>query len=72
MTEILSKQVSEKGLRYLTLEGLRAKGITYHTNHLRRMWNDGRFPPPIYLSPRKLTWSESVIDAWLISKSDAA
>jgi hypothetical protein len=60
------------GARYLALKDLPEKGINYHTNHLRRMWGDGRFPPPIHLSPRKLAWAESVIDAWLASKMEAA
>ena len=58
--------------RFLTLKDLPEKGIQYHVNHLRRMWGDGRFPPPIHLSPRKLAWAESVIDQWLASKSEAA
>jgi predicted DNA-binding transcriptional regulator AlpA len=60
------------GERYLTVKDLPAKGINYHTNHLRRMWNDGRFPLPNHLSPRRLVWAESVIDAWLASKIEAA
>lgn len=60
------------GGRYLTLKDLPEKGICYHVNHLRRMWGDGRFPQPIHLSPRKLAWAESVIDAWLASKGEAA
>ena len=60
------------GARYLTLKDLPEKGIRYHTNHLRRMWNDGRFPPPIHLSPRKLAWAEETIDAWIASKMEAA
>ena len=58
--------------RYLTLKDLPEKGICYHINHLRRMWNGDRFPKPVHLSPRKLAWSEDVIDAWLASKSEAA
>ena len=60
------------GTRFLALKDLPAKGIYYHINHLRRMWNDGRFPPPVHLSPRKLAWAEDVIDAWLASKMEAA
>lgn len=56
------------GKRYLTLRDLPEKGIQYHVNHLRRMWGDGRFPPPIYLSPRKVCWDERVIDAWIAAK----
>lgn len=63
---------SQASGRYLTLKDLPEKGIRYHTNHLRRMWNDGRFPPPIHLSPRKLAWAEETIDAWIASKMEAA
>ena len=56
--------------RYLTLKDLPGKGVQYHVNHLRRMWNSGQFPAPIHLSPRKLAWPESAIDAWLASKSE--
>jgi predicted DNA-binding transcriptional regulator AlpA len=58
--------------RYLTLKDLPDKGVHYHVNHLRRMWGDGRFPPPQHLSPRKLVWDEAVIDAWIASKVEAA
>ena len=60
------------GARYLTLKDLPGKGIQFHVNHLRRMWNDGRFPPPFHLSPRKLVWAEDVIDARIASKIEAA
>lgn len=57
-------------VRYLTFKDLPAKGICYHVNHLRRMWADGRFPPPVHLSPRKLAWAEHVIDQWLAARSE--
>jgi predicted DNA-binding transcriptional regulator AlpA len=62
--------MAKKPLRMLTWADLRARGISYHTNHLRRMWGDGRFPPPTHLSPRKLVWRESDIERWLASKID--
>lgn len=66
------KPAKPAGKRYLTVKDLPPKGINYHPNHLRRMWDKGRFPKPIHLSPRKLAWPESVIDAWLASKMEAA
>ena len=51
---------------------LQAKGIKYATTHIRRMWQSGRFPKPIYLSPRKIVWDERTVDAWVASKIDAA
>jgi hypothetical protein len=41
------------------------KGILYNLNHLRRMWADGRFPPPIHTSERRIAWPEEVIDKWI-------
>jgi hypothetical protein len=41
------------------------KGICYNLNHLRRMWADGRFPPPIHTSERRIAWPEEVIDRWI-------
>jgi predicted DNA-binding transcriptional regulator AlpA len=66
------KPAKPAGKRYLTFKDLPTKGINYSVTHLRRMWGDGRFPPPIHLSPRKLAWAESVIDAWIASKMEAA
>jgi hypothetical protein len=58
--------------RLIAPKQLPDKGILYNMNYLRRMWNDGRFPPPIHLSPRRLVWDERVIDAWIASKMEAA
>jgi hypothetical protein len=55
-------------VRYLGPKELRDKGVPYHHNHLRRMWQDGRFPKPTYLSTRKLAWREDEIDNWLESR----
>jgi len=58
--------------RVLGLKELPSKGICFHPNHLRRLWERGDFPRPIKLSPRKLAWPEEVLDAWLASKKEAA
>jgi hypothetical protein len=58
--------------RVLDWDALRDKGIRYHPNHLRRLWERGDFPKPWKPSPRKLAWYEDVIDAWLISKAGEA
>jgi len=58
--------------RFLTWDDLRARGVAYHSNHLRRMWGDGRFPKPIRLSPRKLAWREADIDKWFADKENQA
>jgi predicted DNA-binding transcriptional regulator AlpA len=48
---------------------LRAKGVFYHPNHLRRLWERGDFPKPFKPSPRHLAWFEDQIDAWLAEKA---
>jgi predicted DNA-binding transcriptional regulator AlpA len=58
--------------RWLSFEDLPSKGITFHRNYLRRLWERGDFPPPTHLSPRKLAWPESAIDAWLAEKLAAS
>jgi hypothetical protein len=58
--------------RVLDFDGLREKGIHYHPNHLRRLWQRGDFPAPFKPSPRKLAWWEDAIDAWLVSKTTEA
>jgi prophage regulatory protein len=58
--------------RYLSFRDLQNKGIDFAGTHLRRMWKDGRFPKPIYLSPRKIVWDERTIDNWVASKTEAA
>ena len=57
--------------RLLAPKDLPAKGINYHPNHLRRLWQRGAFPAPIKLSPRKHAWREEIIDAWIVPKSEA-
>jgi predicted DNA-binding transcriptional regulator AlpA len=47
---------------------LASKGIYYHMNHLRKLWKLGKFPEPIRLSPRKIAWRESDLDAWIAEK----
>jgi prophage regulatory protein len=58
--------------RMIAWEDLPAKGIYYHRNYLRRLWEEGRFPKPIHLSPRKLAWPEEVIDDWIAGKIELA
>lgn len=53
----------------LSPRDLRALGITYHINHLRRLWQRGEFPAPVHLSARKIVWSKLSILRWIASKS---
>jgi len=63
-----AKQKKKAAKRLLSWSDLRALGVSYHSNHLRRMWADGRFPAPLHLSPRKLVWDADAIDAWFAKK----
>jgi Prophage CP4-57 regulatory protein (AlpA) len=47
---------------------LAARGILYHRNYLRELWESGRFPRPIKISPRKLVWRSDEVDAWIQDK----
>ena len=53
----------------LSPRDLRALGINYHMNHLRRLWQRGVFPSPVHLSPRKIAWRKASILSWIASKS---
>jgi hypothetical protein len=50
------------------VKDLPAKGISYHINHLRRLWQRGLFPPPFYPTKRRCSWFEDEIDQWLLDK----
>jgi len=56
------------GKRMVPLNDLPKKGICYSKTHLRRLYESDRFPKPFKLSPRKLVWWESELDAWLAEK----
>jgi Prophage CP4-57 regulatory protein (AlpA) len=63
---------SVKGVRLLDPHALREKGIVYHINRLRYLWEHGLFPRPFNLSPRRIAWREDDIDAWIEDKIRAA
>jgi predicted DNA-binding transcriptional regulator AlpA len=48
------------------------KGISFHRNYLRSLWEHGQFPEPIKLSARKLAWREDEVDSWLLDRMAAA
>jgi hypothetical protein len=58
--------------RVLDYDGLKAKGVRYHPNHLRRLWERGDFPRPFKPTPHRLAWFEDVIDTWLAEKARAS
>jgi predicted DNA-binding transcriptional regulator AlpA len=43
-------------------------GIHYSVNHLRRMWNSGKFPKPTYTSERRFGWPPEELDRWMKEK----
>jgi prophage regulatory protein len=49
----------------IPLTKLPEKGILYSRNYIDRMIREGRFPEPVYLSPRRRCFVEAEIDAWL-------
>jgi predicted DNA-binding transcriptional regulator AlpA len=51
--------------RLVTYHELPALGINFSITHLRRMWNDGRFPPPVYTSARRFAWPIDDLDNWI-------
>jgi predicted DNA-binding transcriptional regulator AlpA len=54
--------------RILIVKDLPAKDVSYHVNHLRRLWNQGLFPKPFYPTARRCSWFEDEIDQWLLDK----
>jgi hypothetical protein len=54
--------------KMLAWEDLPSKGIYFHRNYLRHLWENDRFPKPVYLSARKLAWPEAAIDEWIANK----
>jgi hypothetical protein len=58
------------GKKLIDPHALRAvKGVTYHSNHVRKLFECGEFPRPFNLSPRRIAWHEWEIDAWIEAKS---
>lgn len=55
-------EARERGL--FTLRSLAAY-LHVSRNHLRRMVNQGRLPPPFYASERRPLWRREMIDVWI-------
>jgi len=64
--------ISKPPPRMLSYEDLAAKGIPFHRNYLRSLWDNGEFPKPIKLSARKLAWREDEVDNWLLDRMAAS
>jgi prophage regulatory protein len=53
----------------LDLHGLDARGIHLSKSTLRRLERCGEFPARVYVSPRKIAWLSSDVDAWLARRA---
>ena len=68
----LSGVATKKQSRILTYAELKpAKGINFSRQHLARLEKAGKFPHRIQVSPARVGWLESEVDAWLQSKAEA-
>lgn len=54
----------------IPLQDLPSKGICYSRNYIDRLIKEGKFPKPVFLSPRRRAFVESEIDAWLKDRVD--
>ena len=54
----------------IPLSRLSDKGIIYSRNYIDRLIKEGRFPKPIYLSPRRRAFVEAEIDAWIAERAE--
>jgi predicted DNA-binding transcriptional regulator AlpA len=55
--------------RLITFKELPSMGINYSITHLRRMWNAGQFPPPIYMSERRFAWRIDDLEGWIADRT---
>ena len=60
-------------MRYLIYPELRARGITYTREHIRRLESVGKFPMHFDLDPNghRIAWETILIDRWLADKAKA-
>lgn len=56
--------------RILTIDEVTERTSLPRTTIWRRV-RDGTFPPPIQLSPGRIGWLESEIDAWIAERAAA-
>lgn len=47
------------------LSQLPSKGIRYSRNYIDRLIREGRFPQPVFLSPRRRAFLEAELDDWI-------
>jgi predicted DNA-binding transcriptional regulator AlpA len=60
--------------RIFTYETLPEKGISYSSNHIRRLVRKRKFPAPFYMSERRPAWTEAALDEWIagLQRKEAA
>jgi predicted DNA-binding transcriptional regulator AlpA len=54
--------------RFLSWRDLFERGIVSSKTQARRLWEAGKFPPPVHLSERVIAFRESEIEAWVRSR----
>lgn len=54
--------------RLIGPKDLPSLGINYSISHLRRMWNTGQFPKPVYPSARRFAWPVETLNDWIKSR----
>jgi len=57
-------------MKLLPLNDLHTKGILYSRNYIDRLIKEGRFPKPVFLSPRRRAFIEDEVDAWVQARVD--
>ena len=56
-------------MRVLSFRDLREiKGLPYSRVHVERLVREGKFPPPVRLSPARLAFVEAEVDQWLAER----
>ncbi|GEM_PF-5332682 len=56
---------------FVTYPQLPCHGVKYARVHLRRLISRGLFPRPIMLSPNRIAWKLSDIEAWKATRPQA-
>jgi prophage regulatory protein len=55
-------------MRFLSLDDLRDRGITFARVHLARLEASGRFPKHVLLGENRIAWVEEEFDAWVAER----
>lgn len=56
------------GNKFLTREGLQARGINFCNYYLLRLERDDRFPKRIRLGHKTVVWDAAEVDGWIQSR----